>query len=145
MTTSPTSLDQFQVNFTGMFPKWLFTKIAKMVSVQWTKWQPELRLGKSILNFFWTTRGNSRWKVANIHPIENPRWPQWLAFWKSIWSSPPEPKGQLTQNLVEVSERVFWSEIQDGNHFENLFWISSPEPKVHLTGNLVKSIAVTCK
>ena len=40
----------FQNNFTEMFLKCPFTKIAKMVLLRWTEWPPELEIEKSLNN-----------------------------------------------------------------------------------------------
>ena len=80
-------LGQFQLNFTGMLPRWFSTKLAKFVP-----WPPSW---KSFLNCFWTEKPVNLklgWKlywvtcwskIAKIIPIRNPRWPP---SWKSILS-----------------------------------------------------------
>ena len=40
MTSSAKSVDRFWNNFTGMFLRWLSTKIAQTVSLRWTRWPP---------------------------------------------------------------------------------------------------------
>ena len=40
----------FQNNFTEMFLSSPFTKIAKMIPLHKTKWPPELKIEKNILN-----------------------------------------------------------------------------------------------
>ena len=47
-TSPPKLLDQFQNNFTQMFPWSSFTKIAKMVPLRWTKWPSELKIEKPL-------------------------------------------------------------------------------------------------
>ena len=49
-TSPPKLLDQFQNNFTQMFPWSSFTKIAKMVPLRWTKWPSELKIEKPLNN-----------------------------------------------------------------------------------------------
>ena len=70
-----------------------------------------------------------------------------------FFASSPEPKGQLTPNLLgsirgladQKQLKSCRSEIQDGRHLENLFFASFPEPKGQLTPNLLGSIRVTCR
>ena len=74
-----------------------------------------------------------------------------------FYSSSPEPKGQLTPNLLGsnggglVDQKYLkscQSEIQNGHHgshLENLFFAASPEPKGQLTPNLLGSIGMTCR
>ena len=50
-TTSSKSVDRFWNNFTGMFLRWLSTKIAQMVPLHWTKWPPELKIEKPLNDF----------------------------------------------------------------------------------------------
>ena len=47
-TSPPKLLDQFQNNFTQMFPWSSFIKIAKMVPLRWTKWPSELKIEKPL-------------------------------------------------------------------------------------------------
>ena len=47
-TSPPKLLDQFQNNFTQMFPWSSFTKIAKMVPLRWIKWPSELKIEKPL-------------------------------------------------------------------------------------------------
>ena len=47
-TSPPKLLDQFQNNFTQMFPWSSYTKIAKMVLLRWTKWPSELKIEKPL-------------------------------------------------------------------------------------------------
>ena len=71
---------------------------------------------------------------------------------KLFFASSPEPKGQLTPNLVGSIRVTCRSKIakivpiknQHGRHLENLFFASS-ELKGHLTQNLVGSIGVACR
>ena len=42
-----TPLSHFQSNFTGMLLRWITTKIAKMVLLQWTRRLPELKADKN--------------------------------------------------------------------------------------------------
>ena len=52
LTTSPAkSVDRFWNNFTGMFLRWLYTKIAQTLPLRWTRWPPELRIEKSLNHF----------------------------------------------------------------------------------------------
>ena len=46
-TFSAKSVDRFWNNFTGMFLRWLSTKIAQTVPLRWTRWPPELKLEKT--------------------------------------------------------------------------------------------------
>ena len=46
------SIDIFWKNFTGMFLRWLFTKIAQLVPLHWTRWPPELKGEKPFNDFF---------------------------------------------------------------------------------------------
>ena len=73
-----------------------------------------------------------------------------------FFASSPEPKGQLTPNLlgsIRVTCRsnvakTCRSEIQDGrhgSHLENLFFASTPKPKSQLSPNWLGSIGVTYK
>ena len=55
-TSSAKSRDRLWNNFTGMFLRWLFTKIAQTVPLCWTRWLPELtfkrlRLLKQCIDF----------------------------------------------------------------------------------------------
>ena len=69
-----------------------------------------------------------------------------------FFASSPEPKSQLTPNMVGSLGVTCRSKIakivQIGNprwlHLENLFFASFPEPKGQLTPNLLGSIGVTC-
>ena len=98
----------------------------RIVKPGWAPWQPSR---KSIFRCFsWTERSvdsklvGSIWvtcrsKIAKIMPIVNPRWPPLRLSWKScrseiqdgrhvrhlenlFFASSPEPKGQLTPNLL---------------------------------------------
>ena len=53
---SPTKpLGQCDADFTGMLPRWLLTKLAKIIPLQLTKWPPELEIEKSLnANSFYT-------------------------------------------------------------------------------------------
>ena len=81
----------------------------------------------------------------------------------SFFASSPEPKGQLTWNMIgsigvtckakkkkkkKKKLKSFRSEIQkcrNGWHIENLFFASVPKKKGQLTWNLVGSIGETCR
>ena len=41
-------MHRFWNNFTGRFLGWPFTKIAQTVPLRWTRWPPELKLGKPL-------------------------------------------------------------------------------------------------
>ena len=65
-----------------------------------------------------------------------------------FYASSPEPKRQLTPNLlgsIGVSCRSKIAKIVwiRNLRFENLFFASTPKPKSQLTPNLVESIGVT--
>ena len=68
-----------------------------------------------------------------------------------FFASSPEPKGQLTPNLLGSIRMTCRSKIHDGRHLENLFFASTPKPrskiakiaKSLLTPNLVGGIGVT--
>ena len=72
---------------------------------------------------------SKRAKIVRISPLK-------IYFFASV----PEPKGQLTRNLVggigvtldQKQLKMFQAEIQDGR-LENLFFASSPEQKGQLT------------
>ena len=52
LTTSAAKLvDRFWNNFTGMFLRWLSTKIAQTVPLRWTRWPPELKIEKTLNDF----------------------------------------------------------------------------------------------
>ena len=87
-----------------------------------------------------------RSKLAKIVPIENGGHLENLFF-----ASSPEPKSQLTPNMVGSVGVTYGSKVvkifpmgnprwRHGRHLENLFFASSPEPKGQLTPNLVGSI-----
>ena len=64
-----------------------------------------------------------------------------------FFASSPEPKGQLTPNLLGSIGVTCRSKITKivpivRGHLENLFFASSPNPKCQLTRNLVGSIRV---
>ena len=46
---------QFQNNFIEMFIEWLSTKISKMVLLHWTKWLPELKQEKPLIDISYST------------------------------------------------------------------------------------------
>ena len=50
-TSSAISMDRFGNNFTGMFLRWLSTKIAQTVPLRWTRWPPELKIEKPLNDF----------------------------------------------------------------------------------------------
>ena len=50
-TSSAKSVDRFWNNFTGMFLRWLSTKIAQTVPLRWTRWPPELKIEKPLNDF----------------------------------------------------------------------------------------------
>ena len=54
-TSSVKSVDRFWNNFTGMFLRWLSTKIAQTVSLHWTRWPPELKIEKPLNEFAFLT------------------------------------------------------------------------------------------
>ena len=71
-----------------------------------------------------------------------------------FFASSPEPKGQLTPNLLGSIRVTCKSKIakivpignQDGrhgSHLEHLFFASTPKPKSQLTPNFVGSIGMT--
>ena len=68
-----------------------------------------------------------------------------------FFASSPEPKGQLTPNLLGSirvtcrSRKAKILPIGNDGHLENLFFASSPEMKGQLTPNLLGSIGVTCR
>ena len=67
------------------------------------------------------------------------------AILKIFFASSPEPKGQLTPNLVGSIGVTYRSKIAKIVHLENLFFAPSPEPKGKLTPNLLGSIRMTCR
>ena len=46
--TPPEPIGQCDLNFIGMLPMWLPTKIAKIVLLRLTRWPPELKIEKSL-------------------------------------------------------------------------------------------------
>ena len=50
-------MHRFWNNFTGMFLRWLSTKIAQIIPLRWTRWLPELKIEKPLNDFFSWTRG----------------------------------------------------------------------------------------
>ena len=47
----------FWNNYTGMFLRWLSTKIAQNILLCWARWPPELKIEKPLKDFFsWTRR-----------------------------------------------------------------------------------------
>ena len=50
-TSSAKSVDRFWNNFTGMFLRWLPTKIAQTVPLHWTRWPQELKIEKPLNDF----------------------------------------------------------------------------------------------
>ena len=94
-------------------------------------------------------------KIAKIMPIGNKDGCHGSHLENLFFASSPEPKGQLTPNLLgsigmtcrsKIAE-LCQSEIQDGrhdSHLENLFF-ATPKPKSQLTRNLVGSIRLTCR
>ena len=50
-TSSAKSMDRFWNNFTGMFLRWLSTKIAQTDRLRWTRWPPELKIEKPLNDF----------------------------------------------------------------------------------------------
>ena len=53
MTSPPKPMAWFQNNFTERFLRWPSIKIAKMVTLHWTKWPPELKVEKHLLLGQW--------------------------------------------------------------------------------------------
>ena len=47
MLSPPSPLGQCDTDFTGTLPRWLPTKIAKIVPLQQTQWPLELKIEKS--------------------------------------------------------------------------------------------------
>ena len=82
---------------------------------------------KIFLNFSWTERPTD-WKlgrkfyVAKIILTRNPRWPPWPPTWKPIWTSSPEPTGQLTGNLVDSFGATWRSKIAQIVPIRNQRW-----------------------
>ena len=54
-TSSAKSGDRFWNNFTGMFLRWMSTKIAETVRLRWTRWPPELKIEKPLNDFSLTS------------------------------------------------------------------------------------------
>ena len=193
MTSPLTPLGKFQLNFTGMLPRWLYQygqngsapmnkmaailkvifltsselkgqltqnlggsiegtcrpKIAKVITIGNPRWPPWFPSWKFVLNFFSGTKRPIDWKlvgnikvtckskIAKTFPIRNPRWPPQPHLENLFWTFSPEPKGQLTQNVIgsngwlvdKKSLKSFHS-----CHLENLFQTSFSEPKGKLIG-----------
>ena len=83
-TSSPRPMGRFQNNFTEMFLGWPSTKIAKMVSLRWTKWPSKLKIEKPLKttspprpmgrfqnNFTWMFLG---WPFTKIAKMVLLRW-----------------------------------------------------------------------
>ena len=89
------------------------SKIAKIVPIGNPRWLPWLPSWKAaILKIYFSLLlnrkaklarkhwGDCRSKIAKIVPIGNPRWPPWQHLENLFFASFPEPKGQLTSNLL---------------------------------------------
>ena len=66
---------RFWNNYTGMFLRWLSTKIAQTVSLHWTRWPPELKIEKPLNDFFSWTR---RWILKELY-----RNVSWVTLYKN--------------------------------------------------------------
>ena len=67
-TSSAISMDRFWNNFTGMFLRWLSTKIAQTVPLHWTRWPPELKIEKPLNDFFSLTSASILKKIYRKVP-----------------------------------------------------------------------------
>ena len=59
-------MHRFCNNDTGMFLRWLSTKIAQIVPLHWTRWPPELKIEKPLNDFFSWTR---KWILKELYRI----------------------------------------------------------------------------